>query len=153
MNLIQRTRAAALLLVMALGACSDAPTGATSTAHDIPAALTAWPTVSVTNASGSPLVSWSAVANATSYTVNLLTFYAVNGQYQGHSTTFLANTTSTSYLDTDHPWTGAYECSHEPDHAGDTLVVWYEYEIVTSFSAGTTSVRHFAPIAGPYQCG
>jgi hypothetical protein len=144
--------AASLLLTGVLAACSDAPTGAAITAADPPAALNAVPTVTVTNSGGYPLITWSGVSGAANYTINLITFYAINGQYQGHSPAYLVNTTSTSYLDTDHPWTGTYECVHEEDHAGDTLTVWYEYEIVTHFSNGTSSVRHFAPIAGPDQC-
>ncbi|HEU0054173.1 MAG TPA: M57 family metalloprotease, partial [Longimicrobium sp.] len=49
-------------------------------------------TLSVTNSGGNPLVSWGAVSGATSYTVSLITFYTVNGNYQNHYFTTLTTT-------------------------------------------------------------
>lgn len=81
MKLIRPTRAAALLL-MALAACSDASAGNAITAADQPAAFNTAPTVTVTNSGGSPLISWGALAGATSYSV-VVTVQVVVGRSLG----------------------------------------------------------------------
>jgi Dual-action HEIGH metallo-peptidase len=101
---------------------------------------------SVTNSGGYPLITWNVAAGATSYTVRLIDLMWVNGVYQGRSFTTLATTTGTSYLDTSHGYTGQYQCSYD---LGDTYTVAYEYEVVANFPNGTSSARHYAPIA---QC-
>jgi hypothetical protein len=150
-KLIQPTRAAALLLMAALAACSDAPTGAAFTAPDQPAAaFNTAPTVTVTNSGGYPLISWGAVSGATSYTVSLITFYTINGTYQSHGLNPITTTTSTSYLDVDNVYTGVYGCNYEPDWGGDTGGVWYEYTVQANFPQGSSNYlysRHYANIA------
>ena len=112
-----------------------------------PASLT------VTNSSGTPLISWAAVPGATSYTVSLITFSTYNGNYQNHGLSPITTTTGTSYLDANNVYTGAYECNYGGgDLGGDSWGYWYEYAVQAHFPHGTSSYlysRHYAPIA---QC-
>jgi hypothetical protein len=141
---------AVLLLAGTLAACSDAPTGAVISAADQPAAFNAAPTVTVTNSSGTPLVNWSAVPNAVSYTVSLITYISNtgNGVYQGRYFTTLTSTTGTSYLDTDHSYTGVYECNY-PTELEEPYGIMYEYGVTAHFANGTSLGQRLAPIA---QC-
>lgn len=125
---------------------------------DLTAVVTRYPLpgpsgLSVTSSSGTPLVSWNAVTGATGYTVSLITFNTVNGNYQNHYYTTLGTTTGTSYLDIDNVYTGVYECNWDlgwPE--GETQGVWYEYAVQATYANGTSPIlysRHYAPIA---QC-
>lgn len=112
---------------------------------------------SVTNSGGYPLISWSAVAGATGYTVSLITYNTLNGQYQSRWSSALITTTSTSYLDTDHPWTGESTCSsgYYDDLYGGETGHWYEYSITVHYSNGSSNpdnARHYAYIADPGNC-
>jgi hypothetical protein len=104
---------------------------------------------SVTNSGGYPLITWNGTAGATSYTVHLITYNAIDGQYKSRSFSFLASTTATSYLDTDNGWTGEATCSSgyygEWGH-------WYEYSVQAVYPNGSSplgNARHYAYIAQP----
>lgn len=158
-----RSFATALLLAGALTACSDAPT---ASAPDSPLAIpgangpalnTAPSITSVTNSGGYPLISWNAVPGAISYTVHLITFTTLDGQYLNHWFAPLTTTTATSYLDTDNPWTGAYACSsgYYNELERGEVGHWYEYSVQANFSSGSSDpyhARHYASIA-PSSCG
>jgi hypothetical protein len=111
---------------------------------------------SVTNSGGYPLISWSAVTGATSYTIKLITYNTINGQYQNRFfSTLASNITSTSYLDTDHAWTGSYQCSsgYYDDLYGGEPGHWYEYSITVNYPNGSSNpdnARHYAYIAEEY---
>jgi hypothetical protein len=112
---------------------------------------------SVTNSGGYPLISWSAVSGATGYTVSLITYNTLNGQYQSRWSSALTTTTSTSYLDTDHAWTGESTCSsgYYDDLYGGETGHWYEYSITVHYSNGSSNpdnARHYAYIADPNNC-
>jgi hypothetical protein len=143
-------RAAALLLAV-LAACSDAPTGTGITAADQPAALNAAPTsLTVTNSGGHPLISWTAAPGAISYTIQLITYNTLDGQYQNRSFATLGTTTGTSYL-TSHTWTGEYSCSMGViDERYGEPGRWFEYSVQANYSGGSSdpdAARHYAPIA------
>jgi hypothetical protein len=109
----------------------------------------------VTNSGGYPLISWSAVTGATSYTIKLITYNTIDGQYQNRFFSTLTTTTSTSYLDTDNPWTGSYQCSsgYYDDLYGGEPGHWYEYSITVNYPNGSSNpdnARHYAYIAGEY---
>lgn len=146
-----RSFATALLLAGALAACSDAPTGAAITVADQPAAFNAAPTsLTVTNSGGHPLISWTAAPGATSYTIQLITFNTLNGQYQNRSFTTLGTTTGTSYL-TSHTWTGEYACTMPSiDERYGERGKWFEYSVQANYPTGSSNpdaARHYAPIA------
>jgi hypothetical protein len=109
----------------------------------------------VTNSGGYPLISWSAVTGATSYTITLITYNTIDGQYQNRFFNTLATTTGTSYLDTDHPWTGSFQCSsgYYDDLYGGEPGHWYEYSIKVNYPNGSSNpdnARHYAYIAEEY---
>jgi hypothetical protein len=104
--------------------------------------------LTVTNSGGHPLISWNAAPGATSYTVQLITYFAQNGHYLGRSFTFVADTTGASYLDTTQAYTGVYECNGV-DGEDKPYDFWYEYSVQAHYPNGSSSVdysRHFAPI-------
>lgn len=139
-------RFAAVLGLVALAAC-DTPTANPITPTGRPAFNLPVAQMTVTNSGGHPLVSWSPVSGATSYTVRLITYRTVNGAYQSRFFQTLTSTTSTSFLDTGHTYTGVYQCDtgfEDPD--GNVRGFWYEYEVVSNFPTGTSSARHYAPI-------
>jgi hypothetical protein len=108
--------------------------------------------ISVSDSNGTPLISWTAAPGATSYTVSLITFSTVNGNYQNHWANAIANTTSTSYLDYNNSYTGKYECNFDWGWGGETQGAWYEYAVQAHYPHGTSDVlytRHYAPIG---QC-
>jgi hypothetical protein len=110
---------------------------------------------SVTNSGGYPLITWNATAGATSYTISLITYNTVNGQYQSRWFNVLAGTTGTSYLDTEHEWTGESTCeSSEYDQLyGGVSGHWYEYSVQANYPNGSSPAdnsRHYAYIAQPY---
>jgi hypothetical protein len=106
----------------------------------------------VTNSGGYPLITWNAAAGATSYTVSLITYTTLNGQYQSRSFRTLATVTATSYLDAARAWTGEYVCSsgYYDERFGGERGYWYEYAVVANYPSGSSHIddaRHFAPIA------
>src|SRR5262249_8567961 len=129
-------------------ACDNTPT-ATTVARE-PAAphfvLLPATGLSVTNSGGSPLVAWTAPAGATSFTVRLISYNTVNGNYQNRFFSTLGSTAGPSFLDPANGYTGSYmKCALEgPD--GTLYGGWYEYEIVSTFPTGTSSARIYAPI-------
>jgi hypothetical protein len=141
-------RLAAVLSLAALAAC-DTPTAIPAgpaarvarPAHDLAVAQ-----VTVTNWGGTPLVSWEALTDATSYTVRLITYNTADGRYVSRGFQTLGTTTGTSYLDAIHVYTGTYQCTGVEGPDGVVRGHWYEYEVVSSFPTGTSSARHFAPI-------
>jgi hypothetical protein len=140
-------RLASVLSFAALAGCDSPTAGAADGRNPVqPRYTLPVATISVTDSGGYPLVSWGAVAGATSYTVNLITYNTLNGAYQSRGFTLLTNTTGTSYLDS-HAWTGSYQCDGPEGPDGNTRGHWYEYEVVSNFPTGTSSARHYAPIA------
>jgi hypothetical protein len=152
-------RAAALLLVATLAACADAPTGATEAAGTAPephgpqANVSAFSTVTVTNSGGYPLVSWSPVAGATSYTVNLVTTW-FHTTWRGDTAKrsfrqAKGSTTGTSLLDTSRVYSGDISCTRPADYPygpNDTYTEYYEYEVVAQLAGGTSTQRAYAPV-------
>ena len=108
--------------------------------------------LTVTNSGGHPLISWTAAAGATSYTIQLITYNTYNGQYQSRSFSTVGTTTGTSYL-TNHTWTGEYSCSSGYDEQFGERGKWFEYSVQANYPNGSSNpdaARHYAPIARPY---
>lgn len=108
--------------------------------------------LSVIDYNGTPLISWNAANGATGYTVSLITFNTVNGNYQNHYFTTLGTTAGTSYLDSSNTYTGVYECNYDTGLNGETQGAWYEYAVQATYAKGTSPIlnaRIYAPIA---QC-
>ncbi len=142
-------RAAAVLALALLGAC-DAPTTAPETQFEGSARRLDAPVVTVTNSGGYPLISWSAVAGATSYSVVLQktrtiidkATFATESQSWDYP---LGSTGGTSFLDTSNAYTGKFNCTSY----GTYTTVWMRYRyIVTATSATeTSSTVAAAPVA------
>jgi hypothetical protein len=150
-KLIRPIRAAALLLMAALAACADTPTGAAIAAPDQPAAFNTAPTVTVTNSGGNPLLSWGALAGATGYSVTLIIRETHTNRETTESTTQtweypLGSATGTSFVDSSRPYTGVNRCSYL-NYPWVTRY-FYSYRVTASFSDGTTSTTTVnAPVA------
>ena len=147
MKLIQPTRAAALLLIAALASCSDAPTGATTTVADQPAAFNTAPTVTVTNSGGTPLISWDALPGATSYSVvfRSLTRTMYDGKVYGSSSSrTLGSTSGTSWLDTINSYTGVSSCYWEYGTEWEHRSA--HYVVTATFASGTSTTTVHAPV-------
>jgi hypothetical protein len=143
-------RAAAVLLAAALAACADAPTAAVTTAADSPAALNTAPAVTVTNSGGNPLLSWSALAGATSYSVVLVETETQTNRQTAESTQWsweypLGSTTGTSFLDTSYAYTGTSLCTYT--NYPIVTRVNYRYRVTAVYANGTASSSVFAPVA------
>lgn len=139
--------AVAVLALLALGACDASPTASRLDVPEKPAlVLLPATSLSVTNSGGSPLVSWTAPAGATSFTVRLINYNSVNGNYKNRFFSTVGTTTGTSLLDSNQTYTGLHDkCPVEgPD--GNFYGGWYEYEVVSNFPTGTSSARIYAPI-------
>jgi hypothetical protein len=144
-----RNLVAGVAAVLALAACSDAPTGAAITAADHPATFNIAPTVTVTNSGGYPLISWGALAGATSYSVvhKAQYVYVMDGKAYGYTGSgLLGSTTGTSLLDSASSYTGVSQCGTTfPD--GDTETQRHEYVVTATFASGTSSTTVAAPVA------
>ena len=107
------------------------------------------PVVSVTNSGGNPLVSWDAIAGATSYTVELLWHNEVRDQNwevsENTSVIPVATTTGTSVLDTNLAWTGEFTCSRMMGDEYYTATT--RYRVTANFPAGTTRTEVLADVA------
>ncbi|HEU4562663.1 MAG TPA: M57 family metalloprotease [Longimicrobium sp.] len=98
--------------------------------------------VSVTNSNGTPLISWTAMSGATSYTVSLV-YYDIYDGYGGPDiyqrwvwpTT---TTTSTSYLDTANVYTGSHECTYDNWSPGGWKGSYYTYAVQATLPHGTS---------------
>ncbi len=148
------SRFLALLLAGVLAACSDAPTGAIPSAADQPAALNTYPApvASVSNSGGTPLISWSALVGATSYSVTEVIIETETNRETAESSqwryeTPLGSTTGNSYLDTSNTYTGVSLCSYL--NYPIVLRYSYRYEITATFPGGTSKTSIAAPVA---QC-
>jgi hypothetical protein len=149
-KLIPPTRAAVLLLVAALAACSDAPTGAAITAADHPATFNIAPTVTVTNSGGYPLISWGALAGATSYTVarneNATIIYKATLDSRDEVIdTPLTTTTATSYLDVARTYTGDTSCVAYGTY--QSRITLFRYRVTANYPTGTATTYVAAPIS------
>jgi len=106
----------------------------------------------VTNSGGYPLITWNAAPGATSYTVTLITYNTLDGQYQNRFFNILTTTTGTSYLDMDNAWTGESTCSsgYYDDLYGGETGHWYEYSVQANYPNGSSNpdaARHYTYIA------
>jgi len=112
---------------------------ATSALYPLPA-----PSVTVSNVSGVPEVSWSALVGATSYDVvyNINLRQTIGGHvYVWNSNSSLWNTTGTSWLDSGSVYTGVSTCfTSYPD--GSSEQETHSYRVTAHFPNGsqTTSV-------------
>jgi len=152
MKRLNLARAAACAAVVLLAACGDVPTASVATAESGEAALNTYPApvLSVSNSGGQPLVSWSALSGATSYTVVLITNESHTNRETTESTSTtwtdaLGSTTSTSFLDTVHPHTGAVRCSYL-NYPWVTRYS-YHYRVTATFAGGTSTSMVMAPVA------
>jgi hypothetical protein len=108
--------------------------------------------ISITNSNGTPLISWSALSGATSYTVSLIYLQIqddINWIVDGYWVSELTTTTSTSYLDTGNVYTGESYCSLWYYQGPFTFFV---YAVQATFPHGTSDIFYYpveAPIA---QC-
>ena len=143
-------RGLAVLALAAVGACDTtrSPTAAEPTAVRPLATIVSG--FNITDSGGYPLLSWSALTGATSYTVRLITYQTLNGSYRYHWFNTLGTVTGTSFLDGDRTYTGTHECTAVLAWPDGTDGQWYEYELFANFTNGTSSpVRRFAPVALP----
>ncbi len=141
----------AVLALLALGACDTtrSPTApepaATPHFNTNPA-----PSPTVTNSGGYPLISWSALAGATSYSVVLREYRHEFDQATFASQTQnydypLGSTAGTSFLDTANAYTGNTTCTSYGTYT--TVFVGYTYRVTATFPDGTTTGTVPAPVA------
>lgn len=151
MKLIQPARAVLMLLIATLAACADVPTGSVATAESGAPALDTYPAPvpSVSNSSGQPLVSWSALSGATSYDVSLAISWSYSnrgtGAYDsGVDTASVGSTTGTSLL---HAvvHTGVSYCV--VSYGYETYRETWRYRVIAHFADGTSTATVLAPIA------
>lgn len=141
---------AALLLAAALAACADTPTGAVASAADQPAALNTAPTVTVTSSGGNPLLSWSALPGALSYSVVLVENEIQTNRQTAESESWsweypLGTTTGTSFLDTSYPYSGKSMCVYSAYPI--VTRVNYRYRVTATYASGSATSTVFAPVA------
>jgi hypothetical protein len=137
-------------LACTLAACADAPTAATVGAEGRPAALNTAPTVTVTNPGGNPLISWSALSGATSYTVAYNEYVTVIAKPSLATSTeeydwTLTTTTATSYLDTGRTYTGDSFCTAYGTY--QTRMKQFRYRITANYPTGTATTFVAAPVS------
>lgn len=143
-------RAAAVLALALLGACDGAVINPETTFEGAARRLDA-PVVTVTNSGGYPLISWSAVPGATSYSVVLQKTRTLidKATFATQTETWdypLGSTSGTSFLDTSNAYTGKPRCTSY----GTYTTVWlrYQYTITATSATETSSTTVPAPV-GP----
>lgn len=102
--------------------------------------------IQVANSSGAPLVTWSAVAGATSYTVRHITYVTSQGSPQYQYSRNVGTTTGTSILDAGRSYTGFTYCDEIDWYSSASTRYLNEYEVTATLPTGTSSQRRFAPI-------
>lgn len=107
------------------------------------------PAPSVTNSGGTPLISWSALPAATSYSVDLVYTIKVTSRtdpgWSEEDITPLGTTTGTSFSDTGHPWTGVSSCyATWPDYS--TRRDTWRYRVTATYPTGSTFTFVAAPV-------
>lgn len=107
------------------------------------------PTLSVSNSGGYPLISWSALAGATSYTVELVTTETETNRQTAASQSWTYNetrgtTTGTSFLD-GYAYTGDSMCTFS--NYPIVTRITYRYRVTATFSGGTSFSTVAAPIS------
>lgn len=139
----------AVLALLALGACDmtrnpTAPEPAATPHFNTNPA----PSPTVTNSGGYPLISWSALTGATSYSVVLrekrTEFVGTIGQTQNFDYP-LGSTTGTSFHDTSNPYTGKSSCTTYGTYK--TVFRMYSYMVTATFPDGTTTGTVAAPVS------
>jgi hypothetical protein len=147
-----RLRGLAVLALLSFGACD---TGRSPTAAEAVAAprLSTYPAPSptVTNSGGYPLISWSALAGATSYSVVLWKQRTEidKATLASPTTDFyyaLGSTSGTSFLDTANAYTGKSRCTSYGTYK--TVMLVYTYQVTATFPDGTSTGSVAAPV-GP----
>jgi hypothetical protein len=143
-------RLASCAAVLLLAACADAPTGI-ATAADTAPAMNVYPApvLTVTNSGGYPLISWSALAGATSYTVELVNYEMETNRQTAESNSWTiystrGTTTGTSFLD-GYAYTGDSMCSYT--NWPIVTRITYKYRVTATFAGGTSSALVAAPIS------
>ena len=153
---MQRTaavlRGLAVLALLSFAACdtSRSPTAAEPAAAPRLSTYPA-PTLTVTNSGGYPLISWSALAGATSYSVVLRKVRTEidKATFASQSTTYdypLGSTAGTSFLDTANAYTGRSNCTSYGTYK--TVMLTYTYRVTATFPDGTSTGTVAAPV-GP----
>lgn len=106
--------------------------------------------MTVTNSGGNPLLSWSALAGALSYSVVLVETETQTNRQTAESTSTsweypLGSTTGTSFLDTTYPYTGTSLCSYTAYPI--VTRVSYRYHVTAIYASGSARSSVFAPVA------
>jgi hypothetical protein len=144
-------RGAAVLALALLAGC-DAAVTVPETRFEGSARRLAAPAVTVTNSGGYPLISWSALTGATSYSVELVIHETHTNRETTEGTTWtgvypLGSTTGTSFLDSSNPYTGVNRCSYL-NYPWVTRYFYY-YRVTATFPDGSAATTVAAPVA---QC-
>ena len=146
---LRRVHVIPVLLTAVLSACADTPTAIRADAAA--PALTTYPapSLTVTNSGGHPLISWSALSGATSYSVSLVVTSTETNRQTAESSSdtdeyALGTTTGTSYLDQNHWYLGDSNCMYS-----NYPIVYREswrYKVTATFPGGTSSATAPAPV-------
>jgi len=118
---------------------------ATQKLYPIPA-----PYPSVSDSNGTPLISWSAVPGATSYTVWLIDYWVrdnINWEIYDAWSYEITTTTSTSYLDTGNIYTGMDACNYQ---SGPFTIP--AYAVQATFPHGTSDIFYYPVVAPIKMC-
>ena len=115
-----------------------------------PPAVPAMGTITVTNSGGHPLLTWSAVSGAVSYSVVLIETETQTNRQTAQSTTYvydhpLGSTPGSSFLDSARPYTGTQMCSYSAYPVVHRLT--YRYEVTAVFADGRSTSTVPAPVA------
>lgn len=142
---------AALALAVLAAAC-DRPATLAETEPGGAARLAEAPVLTVSNSGGYPLISWSALSGATSYSVVYRRTRTVLDKQtlQTESETFdsaLGRTTGTSFLDAAHAYTGKSNCTSYGTYA--TVFSFHTYRVTASYADGTSATGTVAAPVAP----